>query len=231
LAIEKAPLGCDIIERHDNPSRWFRVELAMSTTSRHRGKLLGFTLFILFLAWNLPSIASFVQRTIWGKTDREASIRLHLALGLIHEGQTVEDLLRKHGPFRIEDAGSYQQIQVHGNYIGQFQGYRLIAKDGKLRSAEWWTDSGPVKEIKYFDTLSAVEWKEFEQLYWKERRRISQARLDSQIAVSSSVLYERIQGIPQPNPKRVARIAVAGTGAYEEPTTWVEQQEPADELP
>jgi hypothetical protein len=171
---------------------------------------------IILVAIYFPTIFRFVV----GKTSSLPMIQLHLRTNLIYEGQPVDDLLAKHGPFNIESFGPYQTFLPPGEYVGLFEGHQLTAKNGRLCAATTW---GCTQGLKvYFNTLTPGEWKEFGELQRAEWKRRNQARLDTQIAASSSVLYESIYSIPQPNVVRVARMAAAGIGSYKQPIQSVE---------
>jgi hypothetical protein len=63
-----------------------------------------------------------------------------LARGEIHAGQPVAEVIEQHGPFGVETVGRYQLLREPAPPgTIEFEGYRILARDGVLVLAGWWT--------------------------------------------------------------------------------------------
>jgi hypothetical protein len=180
---------------------------------RHRGVIvcgviLGFIVYGLAhtdtainFAWRQARGTRFQPHVMrWAMANGDASkrpVEVALARNRIAEGQSVDAVIAKHGPFHVMEYGPYKSLEpTHNANGGAFESYIIIAKDGKLRSADWWTCTG---QLQFFNSLSQAEVDEYIELRDAHRQKIRDAKLAAQMALAGSVLHKSIFDIPRPN--------------------------------
>jgi hypothetical protein len=117
----------------------------------------------------------------WHLTDHRDSVVRSLANDEIQAGDSVESFLSKHGPHTVQPLGRYTRLTDVSDGGAAFEGRFLIAKDGRLAAAGWWTCTG---KVRFFDKLTPEEWVEVDRLYREYRDQQDAARRAAQMAVA-----------------------------------------------
>ncbi len=190
------------------------------------GLLLHFPPIVVFL-WQKSRGTRFEPiATRWALANFGSTRPVEVALARyrIVEGQPVEDVIAKHGPFHVSRFGPYVTLEPvsMANAVMAFESYQIIAKDGRLRTAAWWTCTG---NLTFFNSLSPDDEADFVAARTNYRRERGLARLAAQMAIAGGGFHEHVLSIPQPDPARDARLAVAGAGAYIEPFTAIRHED------
>lgn len=180
---------------------------------------------VIVLAWQKSRGTRFEPyATRWALANFDRSkdpVLVALARYSIGEGHLVDDVIAKHGPFHSSKFGPYVALEPSymADAVMAFESYIIVAKDGRLRFAHWWTCTG---QLEFFNSMSKDEEAEFVSMREAHRKQVIVGRIAAQMALAGGVLYDGLYSIPLPNPAREARMAVAGIGAFSEPTTPVD---------
>ena|SRR5579883_1886107 len=120
-----------------------------------------------------------------------------LADGKIVADDSVETIEAAYGPFAIIPLGRYHVIRPPRFPGIAFESYGMVAKDGRLVYATWWTCVG---KVEFFNKLSSEEWDEVNQLYREDRDRREATRRAAQMAVAGPAATIEPWNLPQPDP-------------------------------
>lgn len=159
---------------------------------------------VILLAWQKSRGTRFEPyATRWAiaNFDREKEpVLVALARHRIEKGHSVEDLIAKHGPFHVTSYGSYQSLEptYMADGLMAFESYVIIAKDGRLRFAHWWTCTG---QLEFFNTLTKDEEAEYVSLRDERRKKLIEGRIAAQMAIAGGMLHGGIHSIRQPIPE------------------------------
>lgn len=149
-----------------------------------------------------------------------------LARGEIHAGQPVAEVIEQHGPFGVETVGRYQLLREPAPPgTIEFEGYRILARDGVLVLAGWWTCTA---NVTFFDTLTREEHEQVGRLLEEHRRQLVEALQAARMAVVGPAGWWgwSAWGEEQQSALPNAHMAVGGPGGY---TAWYGPTTPAPE--
>lgn len=170
---------------------------------------------VIDFAWGQTRGTSWEPTVVrWALSIHGKPVEKALARGDIREGQAVQDVVRRHGPFYERPLGNYTILDPPDMRSMDFGGWRLIAKDGRARFAGYWSCTGG---LDFFNTLTPAEETEVAVLIKQDNVRIGQARISGHLAVVGSWAAPNPFLIGPFDPLREPRMAVAGIGAYTEP--------------
>lgn len=165
---------------------------------------------VIAMAWQKSRGTRFEPyATRWAiaNFDREKEpVLVALARYRIDEGRAVDDVIAKHGPFHVTTYGDYQSIEPDymANGLMAFESYIMIAKDGRLRFAHWWTCTG---QLEFFNSFSKEEEAEYVSLRDERRKKLIEGGIAAQMAIAGGMLHGGIHSIPQPIPEGVDELA------------------------
>lgn len=158
----------------------------------------------LFLLATTPPVIEFAWRQArntkyegpvvrWYLAIYGGRVQRALAVGRIREGQTVKDAVAKYGPFGTTTYDRYTVLEEPGEHFFSFEGYRIVARDGKLVGAAWWTCTG---SVVFFDALSPEEWADCNDTIQERRRQQYLQKLLPRMAITGVIGYVQ----PEPPP-------------------------------
>jgi hypothetical protein len=193
---------------------------------------------IVVLLLHVPPIVDFLWQksrgtrfepiaTRWAIANSDPNkrpVEVALARDRIVEGQAMDDVITRHGPFHVSRFGPFATLEPPDTANGfiPFESYQIIAKDGRLRQAAWWSCTGTLTFFNSFSKNDEAEFVAERTRYWRVR---THARLEAQMAIGGTGLFEHIHTLPRPDPQRDARLAVAGGAAYIEPFTAIRRED------
>ena len=154
-------------------------------------------------------VAEVVWRAVRSTRFEPDAIRWHLtgskdpavralASRHIQAGDPVDVVIAEYGPFHIENYGRYTVLSdIQAGGLGGFEGYGIVAKDGRLVAAGWYTCVGG---LKFFDTLTPAEAAEFIALRDTERERRHKEQWAGVMAAGGPLGVIALWGPVQPDP-------------------------------
>ena len=168
--------------------------------------LIGGTLYgpahtwpVIILAWRAARGTRYEPVVVrWYLSIHGGPVEKALADGRIKSGQSVDEVVAAHGPFHVETVGPYQRLAGPLSVGGiSFEGYGIVAKDGRLVGAGWATCTG---RVTFFDTLTPAEWGEVSEAFRKHRDQLWEAERAAWMAVSG-VAAQTAWESPPPAPE------------------------------
>jgi hypothetical protein len=163
---------------------WLAVSLLGSILLLY---LFSQTWFFTVLAWRQARGTQYEATVIrWHLAHNGSPVERALADRSIDAGQSVDEVVAAHGPFRVTTAGRYQELRPAGEVGLMFEGYRIVARDGRLVGAGWWTCTG---SLEFFNTMTREEWEACNSAFRNERERRYLARVTPRMAIAGSLAY------------------------------------------
>ena len=117
----------------------------------------------------------------------DSAVVRDLARNRIYAGQPLDEVVERYGTFRMTVAGRYAALEEPGNYVMSFENFRIVARDGELVGAGWYTCTA---DIEFFNTLTKAEWQECDEAIRERQRQIGADRRDAWRAVTGAVAVE-----------------------------------------
>ena len=135
-----------------------------------------------------------------------------LARGSIREGQPVDEVVARYGPFDVETVGRYQLLSAPRAGFS-FEGWGILARDGKLVHAVWYTCTA---HVTYFDALLADEHRDCWEQVQAHRDRVREDRHRARMAAAGAagVHAGPLADDYRRDGERLAGMAAAGSAGF-----------------
>ncbi len=92
-------------------------------------------------------------------------------------------MIERYGPFETEAVGHYLTLSAPRGGGLSFEGFGMVARDGRLVTAEWFTCTG---HLTFFDALTPDEHEAANHLYRESRNSIREDRWRATMAVGGA---------------------------------------------